>query len=567
MNEPRAHRDRLLEGQEQTSQVSLATRDGALESSLTPSASRRLAFGIGAFLVLMLAPYALPGAERFQPWRAGEGYIPFWNLIGRELLGEGAALADRGEQLGTLEAIAVQAEQEAIGARPPDSTAARRPAPGAAQSVAEGSASGSEELYPAYVAHADDEHSVDVSLEGISALDYYYGQLALTDLKKPGAITRGSHWGDSVLGGDGLTHAIRTRLQARFGDAGHGYHALGRYNLAYSHLGVRFGDRGGWRSCEIIFKCESDAKYGYAGVSSTSSGGGTSRWRTAKSGFGSNVSRFELWYATAPGGGRFQIKVNGEVDRVVETEAAALGDAVETVLVEDGEHAFEVRAIGGGVSRGYGVVLERDVPGVVWDELSMIGAFTQRLDYQDPDHIAWQVRRRDVDVMVFLLGGNDVQRQKMDLYRTMQPYEEEYTRVIRKFRAGKPEASCLIMSVTDHGERVGKYGIQTRRIVPQLVESQRKVALAEGCAFYDTFSAMGGKDAIGRWYHATPRLANADFSHPTVAGQEVIATLFYRALMKGYADFRTNNEGRPLPELGVAPANAERDRRDAVPGK
>jgi lysophospholipase L1-like esterase len=193
---------------------------------------------------------------------------------------------------------------------------------------------------------------------------------------------------------------------------------------------------------------------------------------------------------------------------------------------------------------------------VVWDELSLIGAFTQRLDYQDVEHLAWQLQRRKVDLMVFMLGGNDVQRETMDLVRTMEPYEQEYTRVIRKFRQGRPEASCLIMSLQDHGERVGRYGVRSRRIVPKLVESQRKVALAEGCAFFDTFQAMGGKDSIGRWYHARPQLAGADFAHPTVLGQELLATLLYKALMRGYSDFRQSHEGKPLPPPPVnTPAN------------
>jgi lysophospholipase L1-like esterase len=129
----------------------------------------------------------------------------------------------------------------------------------------------------------------------------------------------------------------------------------------------------------------------------------------------------------------------------------------------------------------------------------------------------------------------------------MVPYEEEYTRVIQKFRAGKPEASCLIMSLTDHGERVGRVGIRTRRIVPKMVSSQKQVAEAQGCAFFNTFEAMGGDGSIGRWYYANPRLAGADFSHPTSAGHEVIAELVVRSLMQGYSEFRARKVGTPLP--------------------
>jgi lysophospholipase L1-like esterase len=178
----------------------------------------------------------------------------------------------------------------------------------------------------------------------------------------------------------------------------------------------------------------------------------------------------------------------------------------------------------------------------------LIGSFTQRLDYQNAEHLGWQLRRRDIDLMVFMFGGNDVQREFDDLKTEMRPYEQEYTRVVRKFRKGRPEASCMIMSLIDHGARV-EGGVRTRSIVPRLVASQRKVAQAEGCAFFDTFQAMGGLNSVARWLRARPQLAAPDFSHPTLAGQGVIATLLYRALMHEYVAYRRENAGAPLPLL------------------
>jgi hypothetical protein len=117
------------------------------------------------------------------------------------------------------------------------------------------------------------------------------------------------------------------------------------------------------------------------------------------------------------------------------------------------------------------------------------------------------------------------------------------------------------MSLIDHGTRE-ENTVRTRSIVPRLVASQRRVAEAQGCAFFDTFHAMGGENSIGRWYQARPQLAAPDFSHPTAAGQGVIATLVYRALMKRYAEYRQHMVGQPLPpqesysESDPAPAAA-----------
>lgn len=509
---------------------------------ITRRARRRLLGAAVTLLGLLALPYVVPALADVRPWHPDGGYVPFWNITSRPA-SEGQEQSER-EQLARFEELA---------SGPDEGEPIEKPAVEALPSSAsapEASAEPAAPLFPVYPGHPDDQHEVAVPIEAPEALTHFFEQLTLTELKLPGAITRAGHWGDSVLGGDGLTHAMRQRIQGRFGDSGHGFHALSRYGIGYSHRGVRFQDRGGWRSCEIIFKCRPDARYGYAGVASASSSGGASTWQTAKEGPGQRVSRFELWYAKAPDGGRFQVKIDGEVASVVETKAPLPSDAVEVFTVEDGPHTFEVRAIGGGASRGYGVVLERDVPGVVWDELSLIGSFTQRLDYQDSAHLGWQLRRRDIDLMVFIFGGNDVQREYDDLKHEMTPYEAEYSRVIQKFKAGRPEASCLIMSLIDHGTRF-KDTVRTRPIVPRLVDSQRKVALREGCAFFDTFTAMGGMNSIARWFRARPQLAAPDFSHPTAAGQGVLATLLYRALMQQYAAFRQTRVGEPLPPLSV----------------
>ena len=548
---------------------------------LTRRARQRLVGAALTLVGLLALPYVIPPLAPLRPWRPEGAYVPFWNITARPSMAQQKL---EQEQLADFEQIAVAAESEsgstpAVASResptatavPPESPAigtgrrlpAQRQAPPLDEPAreppdsAEPPAVGA--VFPAYPGHPDDDEKVGQAIENPEALAHYLGQLTLTDLKVAGAITRAGQWGDSVLGGDGLTNGIRKKLQERFGDAGHGFHALSRYSIGYAHRGVRFQDRGGWKSCEIIFKCRPDARYGYAGVHSGSASGGQSTWQTAKEAPGDRVSRFELWYQKSPDGGRFELEIDGAPPTLIDTRAPAASDAVDVFQLEDGPHSFALRAAGGGAARGYGVVLEREGPGVVWDELSLIGSFTQRLDYQNAEHLGWQLRRRDIDLMVFIFGGNDVQREFGDLETEMRPYEAEYTRVLRKFRSGRPEASCLVMSLIDHGVR-SEGGVRTRPIVPRLVASQRKVAGEVGCAFFDTFDAMGGINSIARWLRARPQLAAPDFSHPTLAGQGVIATLLYRALMHEYATYRKKNVGAPLPALssfeGAPPAPA-----------
>jgi lysophospholipase L1-like esterase len=72
--------------------------------------------------------------------------------------------------------------------------------------------------------------------------------------------------------------------------------------------------------------------------------------------------------------------------------------------------------------------------------------------------------------------------------------------------------------------------------IPVIVAAQKAAAEAEGCAFFNTYEAMGGEGAMGAWSRARPRLAMSDYRHATPEGYQVIGNLFYKALLKAFAD-------------------------------
>src|SRR5690606_15212438 len=71
--------------------------------------------------------------------------------------------------------------------------------------------------YPDYETHEldPDPAAIEQTLDNPEALAPFFEALTRTDIGYAGAITRAGHWGDSVLGNDGITSAIRRRLQAR----------------------------------------------------------------------------------------------------------------------------------------------------------------------------------------------------------------------------------------------------------------------------------------------------------------------------------------------------------------
>ncbi|HLT35004.1 MAG TPA: hypothetical protein VK034_01935, partial [Enhygromyxa sp.] len=98
------------------------------------------------------------------------------------------------------------------------------------------------------------------------ALDYFYRSLTDVDEGQAGAMTRVLHLGDSTLGLDGIPHAIRKRMQQRFGDGGAGLVLLKRYSPSYKPAAVKHSGGDGWTHCYIAYQCRSDGRYGIGGL-------------------------------------------------------------------------------------------------------------------------------------------------------------------------------------------------------------------------------------------------------------------------------------------------------------
>jgi lysophospholipase L1-like esterase len=366
------------------------------------------------------------------------------------------------------------------------------------------------------------------------ALDTFYASLLQTAERRAGAVTRIAHWGDSTIAADGITSTMRRRMQKRFGDAGHGFILIAKSYMPYRHEDIVHKESDGWKIYPILNDGLKDGWYGYGGVHYRSNGGASATFGTVTDRpIGTAVSTFELFYQAHPSGGDVTLQVDDGEKQVLSTRAEEQTDMWKVIEVPDGPHSLTVRAAGKGQVRLYGMALERSVPGVVYDSLGIVGARGSRLLNADPDHMARQIRHREPALLVLAFGGNEAVDRKMSITW----YEGKLAEVIRSMRAGRPEASCLIMAPLDQGERDERGNVRTIPIVPKIVEAQRKIAAQEGCAFFDTFQAMGGNGAMYRWFKSKPRLGWGDFVHATPAGYEVIGNMLHKALLKGFADY------------------------------
>ena len=260
-------------------------------------------------------------------------------------------------------------------------------------------------------------------------------------------------------------------------------------------------------------------------------GATTSLGTSRRSPVGRGVGRFELMFERHRRGGRLEWSLDGGRPSVIDTRGDGPEDAYELIEVPDGPHELRLASAGHGEVRLFGVVMERDVPGVVYDSLGLAGARAARLLNAAPEHLAAQVAHRRPDLIVLAFGREEARDEGL----SERAYRAGLARVIGRVRAGRPEAACLLVSPIDQADGGPGAVMGTRRALVEVTTRQREVAAEQGCAFFDTLQAMGGPGALAEWSERRPPLASRRY--PTPAGYRAVADLLYRALAEAYEGF------------------------------
>jgi lysophospholipase L1-like esterase len=391
------------------------------------------------------------------------------------------------------------------------------------------------ELDPAVLAHLAGSLAIEdpVSDDGRHAMDAFYTHLARTIRKEPGAVTRVLHYGDSLITSDFISGTMRRKMQDKYGDSGHGFILMANPWEWYYHNDVGHTASDGWNAMRITGPLTGDGMYGLGGVTFRPTGPAQATFYTKDKGdYGRNVSRFDIYYLEQPWGGDGVIFVPGRPAERFSTRGNKKVSRVKSVSVPDGPGMLTIRSYGNSDLRLFGVALERDRPGVVYDALGANGARIRLLEAVDGAHWADQMALRKPALVVMQYGTNESEDPSLD----PEQYEKSLRTVLGRVKAAAADASVLVASPLDRAERIGG-ALKTRPVVMKIVEIQRRVALSLGCAFWSTFEAMGGEGSMGRWVQAKPQLAGWDLTHPTPEGAEVIGDLLFKAIVTGYEAF------------------------------
>lgn len=336
-------------------------------------------------------------------------------------------------------------------------------------------------------------------------------------------------YGASHTEADIYPQYLRSYLQERFGNGGHGFSMPAPPWRGYQPIEVEVRGFEHWDTTHAQHhERDADGRYGLLGASiSTASPRAFGQIIPGK---GVVSSRYELYYLEQPRGGTIELFADGRAVAEVHTAASAMRAGYHSFELPPGEHTLELRARGDGEVRVFGMTLERAEPGVVVDTLGISG--TRAANALEWDTALWRehVQRRRPDLVVLAFGTNEA----TDTQQPIADYEERLRAVLARYREAMGDVSCVLVGPGDFPQRTDNEQFVPRPRVREIIAAQRRVAPDYGCGFWDLQAFMGGELSMPQWVRAEPAMANPDHVHLTRRGYVRMGMALADALMDGF---------------------------------
>ncbi len=360
---------------------------------------------------------------------------------------------------------------------------------------------------------------VDV-LEGAGALVPFFEQLSHPPENMSLHILQ---YGDSHTASDDWANQMRQDFQAKFGAGGPGYTLPGHPFLGYRRFDSKGANSRGWYTGGIVTR-KDDGVDGLGGISLTSQSAGETVTLSVE------CEQLELHYLRQPGGGQLEFSVDGAPTQTIDTDGED-GPGVYSYAASPGPHQYTLRTLSSAPVRLFGWVAQNHA-GVTYETLGINGAQANLILEWNPAVLAPELTGRDPALIVLAYGTNEALNRSW----TAEGYRAALTEIIQRLRAAVPVASILLIGPPDC-----EYRTRGRRLpfphLDQVIEVQRDVAQANGCAFWDWRAAMGGPGSVRQWVQAG--LGQGDYTHLTGAGYRTAGDMLFEELMQQYNRFLT----------------------------
>lgn len=382
-------------------------------------------------------------------------------------------------------------------------------------------------------------HRIQLTDEGTSMLQSWFRRLERISAGN-NRNTRILHFGDSQIESDRMTALIRYRMQRQFGGTGVGLvQAVPLYSGSLSYQQEEQGD---WLRYTYFGRRDSSVahkSYGIMGAFASVPTPSNDRWPSLYYKFntsrrGGQVQRIRLFLHSYVDSATVVFCVE---DQYCDT-ISGIPDGFSVVNFFNVEDINSVRISfnlpeGG---RVYGISFESE-DGLLMDNIAMRGG--SGLIFTSMDLEVQQAMLDNLSPGLILLqyGGNVVPYMHPGYYR------RAFKKQLQFFKEVCPGIPVIVIGPSDMSVRVDGH-FETYPGLEAIRDALRDAAMESGCGFWDLYEAMGGYNSMPSFVQAVPSLASADYIHFNNLGINLVAEMFYNAMMVEFNEYESKRSGR-----------------------
>jgi len=352
------------------------------------------------------------------------------------------------------------------------------------------------------------------------------------------------HYGDSQLEGDRITDYLRLRFQTEFGGSGPGLLPFGEeaYRIAmpssssdnwikHNLMGTKYKDQGshpyGPMGCFFTWSdpsgdTVSGQKKGAAWINFRAKGIPPSK--------SEQYSRCRIFFENFQSPAKVSF-YNGESK--IKTDTLSISKSFQTCSIAFPETPsnLTVRFSGAASPDLYGICLDSQ-GGVSVDNIPIRGSSGLEFTRMNPALVTAMYKALNVKLVILQFGVNVVPGN-LDDYTY---YENGLLTQINQLKSLNPGMCFIVIGLSDASWKKGD-AYETIPCVEKILNAQRNAAMRSGCAFWNLYQAMGGKNSMPSWVLAKEPLASSDFLHFNYAGARIVGKMFYSALISDYNEY------------------------------
>lgn len=337
------------------------------------------------------------------------------------------------------------------------------------------------------------------------------------------------HYGDSQLEEDRISRTVRAALQERFGGSAQGLMPARKYATPstganstaeferYTVFGNKIDDFHKYGPFGDFVRVDSTVTLSF--YSLRSKGNGLSHFNRVTLLAGAVVDSFKVRCA----------------GKTVSLPAGASLSQARFVLPDS---TTRVSLTLEGKADVYGVLLDSD-KGVMLDNVAMRGCSGTVFTSLDSGQLKAFYESANVRLILLQYGGNSV--PYLSTSKGISTYSGAIRRQIARVRSLAPGATVVFIGPSDMSTTV-KGKRQTYPLLPEIIDSLKSAALSSGAAYWDIYSAMGGRNSMKAWVEATPPLAGSDYVHFTPKGSAMVGEMFSDDLLLYYERYLKRND-------------------------